>query len=399
MRKLFVVLFVVIGLMAFIAPAFASEGLDISGGSHGEHYCPPGWHWDEGKGRCECDKPQPTSTPVPSETPNPTPDPTKTQEPTPEETPEETPEVTSTPRPEDPEKEPFRPSWPACDAKIEDVHEDFMDDYLYRCGTPAPDPCPWIEGIMADDADCVETTAVPYDENDGIEITYNWSCLEAWTDFSGIELEAAFVNGEMVQYTEENGRATVQVAEGINTVRFVFDGYVLDFEASGEICETFTAFAAPAPLNWDLGIYSGADPGIAIEFPAGMWSEDVFIRSDGEFLTVPSEYYRSGNTYIGWWEYAGLEEDATIEVCVNLNSNIHCHEVTNAGNDLSIGNDGGAWQFTEDGDIRLFPGDTWNSIRSQVDPTMTHEDFRAKWLDIYGSFQEGVVYDMSLWNS
>lgn len=45
-----------------------------------------------------------------------------------------------------PELPPWGPSWPACDAKIEDVHSSFMTDWLYRCGTPvapkAEPPCP-----------------------------------------------------------------------------------------------------------------------------------------------------------------------------------------------------------------------------------------------------------------
>ena len=89
----------------------------------------------------------PTSTVVPSETPDPslTPEPTGTPVPT----------ATSTP-------EPWRPSWPACDAKIEDVHPSFMEDWLYFCGDPAtPEPVKVVfdTGIpVSDDASTVNLT-------------------------------------------------------------------------------------------------------------------------------------------------------------------------------------------------------------------------------------------------
>lgn len=87
---------------------------------------------------CSCQT-EPTNTPEPTDTPTVTPSPTPTASPTPSPTPTVEPTVeptaTSTPVPQ------WQPSWPACDAKIEDVHPSFMEDWLYRCGDPStPEP-------------------------------------------------------------------------------------------------------------------------------------------------------------------------------------------------------------------------------------------------------------------
>lgn len=150
--------------------------------------------------------------------------------------------------------------------------------------------------------------------------------------------------------------------------------------------------------NWNLGIYSGADPGIEFDLAGRGMPNSVDILVDGIVVTHPVESREQAGSYVGRWEYSGIPENAKIEVCAYWETVFSCHDVTNAGSDLAIGNDGGMWQFDGNGNIRLYPGDTWNSIRNQVDPGMSHEDFRAKWLETFGSFQEGLVYDMSLWS-